>query len=290
MDHKNDFNNIELFRTENKPSGFTSKQESMNNWGKVSPSKSYCSSSSTSTENVVSTLERDKATTSNVTIPNRPDEPHLLSGEKIIGQSRDVTYLCPYYGPARGILTVTNYKLIFCSVDKSPSVDVPLGVVSRIEKVGGASSRGENAYGIEIFCKDMRNLRFAHKQENHSRRDIFEKLQQYAFPISHKLKLFSFDYNEKFSENGWNVYEPIAELKRMGVNNDMWKITKINEHYEICDSYPAVWAVPTQASDDDLKASASFRSRGRVPVLSWIHPEFQATITRCSQPLVGNIF
>ncbi|XP_045468374.1 myotubularin-related protein 2-like [Harmonia axyridis] len=282
MEHSN-----ELFRNESKAGGFSTKQESMNSWGKVSPSKSYCSSSSTSTENVVSTLEKDKATTSNVTVLNRPDEPQLLAGEKIIGQSRDVTYLCPYYGPARGVLTVTNYKLTFCSVDKSPSVDVPLGVVSRIEKVGGASSRGENAYGIEIFCKDMRNLRFAHKQENHSRRDIFEKLQQYAFPISHKLKLFAFDHNEKFSENGWTVYEPIAELKRMGVNNDMWKITKINEHYEICDSYPAVWAVPTQASDDDLKASACFRSRGRVPVLSWIHPESQATITRCSQPLVG---
>lgn len=43
-------------------------------------------------------------------------------------------------------------------------LDVPLGVVSRIEKVGGATSRGENSYGIDIFCKDMRNLRFAHKQ------------------------------------------------------------------------------------------------------------------------------
>lgn len=66
-------------------------------------------------------------------------------------------------------------------------MDVPLGVMSRIEKVGGASSRGENSYGIELFCKDVRNLRFAHKQENHSRRDVFEKLQQYAFPVSNKL-------------------------------------------------------------------------------------------------------
>jgi len=87
--------------------------------------------------------------------------------------------------------------------------------VSRIEKVGGASSRGENAYGIEIFCKDMRNLRFAHKQENHSRRTVFEKLQMYAFPLSFKLTLFAFEYQEVFSENGWAVYEPIAELKRL---------------------------------------------------------------------------
>ncbi|XP_017769087.1 PREDICTED: myotubularin-related protein 2 isoform X2 [Nicrophorus vespilloides] len=223
------------------------------------------------------------------TLSNRPDDPPLVLGERVAGQARDVTYLCPYYGPARGVLTVTNYKLYFRSVDKEMPyvIDVALGVVSRIEKVGGQSSRGENAYGIEVFCKDMRNLRFAHKQENHSRRDVFEKLQQFTFPLSHKLKLFAFEYSENFAENGWAIYEPIAELKRMGINNDMWKISKINENHEVCDSYPAVWAVPAQATDDDLRAVAAYRSRGRIPVLSWIHPESQATITRCSQPLVG---
>lgn len=69
----------------------------------------------------------------------------------------------------------------------------------------------------------------------------------------------------------------------------MWKISKINEQYEVCDSYPAVWAIPAQVTDDDIKSVAVYRSRGRIPVLSWIHPESQATITRCSQPLVGVI-
>ncbi|XP_048270601.1 myotubularin-related protein 2 isoform X4 [Bombus affinis] len=215
--------------------------------------------------------------------------PPLLNGERVQGIAHEVTYVCPYSGPVRGILSITNYKLHFRSVDRETPyvVEVPLGVVSRIEKVGGASSKGENSYGIEVFCKDMRNLRFAHKQENHSRRDVFEKLQQYSFPLSHKLPLFAFEYSETFAENGWNVYEPIAELKRMGVNNDMWKISKINDTYSICDSYPVVWAVPAAATDEDLQASAAFRSRGRLPVLSWIHPESQATITRCAQPLVG---
>lgn len=31
----------------------------------------------------------------------------------------------------------------------------------------------------------------------------------------------------------------------------------------------------------------AFRSRNRLPVLSWIHPTSLATITRCSQPSVG---
>lgn len=86
-----------------------------------------------------------------------------------------------------------------------------------MEKVGGASSRRENSYGIDIFCKDMRNLRFAHNQENHSRRTVFEKLQTFAFPLSSNEKLFAFSYAEVFPEDGWTVYEPIAELKRIMV-------------------------------------------------------------------------
>ncbi|XP_076066338.1 phosphatidylinositol-3-phosphate phosphatase isoform X2 [Oratosquilla oratoria] len=220
----------------------------------------------------------------------RADDPSLYPGERLEGSAREVTYLCPYTGPKKGTLTVTNYRLYFRSPDTDPpfELEVPLGVVSRIEKVGGANtSRGENSYGIEIFCKDIRNLRFAHKQENHSRRSVTEKLLQYAFPASHKIPFFGFEYCEAYQENGWTIYEPIAELKRQGLPNESWRITRINEQYELCESYPAVWAVPSAASDDDLKAVVAFRSRGRIPVLSWIHPESQATITRCSQPLVG---
>ncbi|XP_050081944.1 myotubularin-related protein 2 [Anopheles aquasalis] len=218
-----------------------------------------------------------------------------LSGENMQDRKNDVSYICPYSGPAIGTLTITNYRLHFRSqpaTDKDPVivVDCPLGAVSRIEKVGGVSSRGENSYGIDIFCKDMRNLRFAHKQENHSRRTVFEKLQLFAFPLANDGKLFAFNCREKFTEDGWSVYEPVAELRRMGVNsanNDTWRITRINELYEICDSYPSVWAVPKTAKDDLLKQVAAFRSRNRLPVLCWIHPKSLATITRCSQPLVG---
>lgn len=63
--------------------------------------------------------------------PSRPDDPPLLPGEKVHEVAKEVTYLCPYSGPSRGVLTVTNYKLHFRSVDRDPPyfVDVPLGVV-----------------------------------------------------------------------------------------------------------------------------------------------------------------
>ncbi len=153
--------------------------------------------------------------------------------------------------------------------------------------MGGVSSRGENSYGIEIFCKDVRSLKFAHNPENHSRREFFEELQLLAFPIAKKSLPFAFSYNEQFSENGWTVYEPIQELKRLGIPNESWKITRLNDKYDLCDSYPAVWGIPAAAEEDLIRSVASFRSRNRLPVISWLHPFSQASITRCAQPMVG---
>ncbi|NXC21212.1 MTM1 protein, partial [Corythaeola cristata] len=202
---------------------------------------------------------------------------------------KDVIYMCPFNGPVKGRVYITNYRLYLRSVENDPVVvlNVPLGVISRIEKMGGASSRGENSYGLDITCKDMRNLRFALKQEGHSRRDIFEVLTKYAFPQSHNLLFFAFANEEKFSENGWMVYNPMSEYRRQGLPNERWRVTFINEHYGLCDTYPSLLVVPYNATDDDLKKVAAFRSRNRIPVLSWIHPETQAVIMRCSQPLVG---
>ncbi|XP_077661671.1 phosphatidylinositol-3,5-bisphosphate 3-phosphatase MTMR2 isoform X4 [Eretmochelys imbricata] len=155
------------------------------------------------------------------------EEPPLLPGETIKDMAKDVTYICPFTGAVRGTLTVTNYRLYFKSMERDPPfvLDASLGVINRVEKIGGASSRGENSYGLEIVCK--------------------------------------------------------------GIPNESWRITKINERYELCDTYPAILVVPVNIPDEELKRVASFRSRGRIPVLSWIHPESQATITRCSQPMVG---
>ncbi|XP_074160565.1 phosphatidylinositol-3,5-bisphosphate 3-phosphatase MTMR2 isoform X4 [Sminthopsis crassicaudata] len=217
------------------------------------------------------------------------EEPPLLPGENIKDMAKDVTYICPFTGAVRGTLTVTNYRLYFKSMERDPPfvLDASLGVISRVEKIGGASSRGENSYGLETVCKDIRNLRFAHKPEGRTRRSIFENLMKYAFPVSNNLPLFAFEYKEIFSENGWKLYDPLLEYRRQGIPNESWRITKINERYELCDTYPSLLVVPANIPDEELKRVASFRSRGRIPVLSWIHPESQATITRCSQPMVG---
>uniref|UniRef100_A0A8C9FE12 phosphatidylinositol-3,5-bisphosphate 3-phosphatase n=1 Tax=Pavo cristatus TaxID=9049 RepID=A0A8C9FE12_PAVCR len=216
------------------------------------------------------------------------EEAPLFPGESIKVIAKDVMYICPFMGAVSGTLTVTDFRMYIKSVERDPPfvVDVPLGVISRVEKIG-VQSHGDNSCGIEIVCKDMRNLRLAYKQEEQNRLEIFENIVTHAFPVSNGLPLFAFSYKEKFAVNGWKVYDPMSEYKRQGLPNESWKISKINSTYELCDTYPAVLVVPTSVKDDDLSKVAAFRAKGRVPVLSWIHPESQATITRCSQPLVG---
>lgn len=70
-------------------------------------------------------------------------------------------------------------------------LQVPLCTISRIEKVGGVTSSskaidGRNPYGLELYCKDLRILRFAMKHENHQRRSLYEKLHELCFPVSNK--------------------------------------------------------------------------------------------------------
>ena len=77
-----------------------------------------------------------------------------------------------------------------------------------------------------------------------------------------------------------------AEYARMGLPNKEWNPSTINQTYEICDTYPNLVFTPTSVSTAILQASASFRSRGRLPVLSYLHPN-GASLSRCSQPLAG---
>lgn len=169
----------------------------------------------------------------------------------------------------------------------------------------------------------MRNLRFAHKQlEDTLKKSIFEVLIKFAFPVSNGLvsrdsasrltpehvvflpsdvlifvspqQIFAFEYGQVFPENGWKVYDAVAEYKRQvrevwlkgetvgffgrlfeevvccvcwkGIPNESWRITKINDHYELCDTYPSTLAVPVNIPDEELRRVAAFRAKGRLPV------------------------
>lgn len=52
-------------------------------------------------------------------------------------------------------------------------------------------------------------------------------------------------------------------------------------------TYPSLLPVPTAISDNTLNYAGKYRSRVRLPVLTYLHPVNNCSITRCAQPLVG---
>ncbi|XP_051537236.1 myotubularin-related protein 1-like isoform X1 [Myxocyprinus asiaticus] len=216
------------------------------------------------------------------------EEAPCVPGETIKTIVKDVMYICPFSGVVRGTLTITDYKLYFKSFAQDPPfvLDVNLGAVSRLESIA-VQCHGENTQGLEIVCKDLRNPRFAYKKEGQSSLEVFEILSKFAFPLSHNLPLFAFKYRERFPEDGWKIYDPVAEYKRQGLPNESWIISKVNSSYEVCETYPALLVLPSNVTEDELKRVVAFRAKRRFPVLSWIHPESQAAIVRCGQPQVG---
>jgi myotubularin-related protein 6/7/8 len=52
-------------------------------------------------------------------------------------------------------------------------------------------------------------------------------------------------------------------------------------------TYPALLPVPAAISDNTLNYAGKYRSRVRLPVLTYLHPVNNCSITRCAQPLVG---
>jgi hypothetical protein len=53
----------------------------------------------------------------------------------------------------------------------------------------------------------------------------------------------------------------LTEFRRQGVPNSKWRLSDINQHYELCNTYPSVLAFPTSVSDEQLLSAAEFRSQ-----------------------------
>ena len=149
------------------------------------------------------------------------------------------------------------------------------------------------APSLRIRCRDFTFVTF-NFADNETARDAFDFIKSRTCKLGAIDKLYAFSHrplkNEK-DVDGWNLYDPRAEFRRQGISEKLsdkgWRITNINKDYEFCDTYPSVLVVPSKISDNVLKYAREFRSRNRIPVLSYFHPVNGCTITRSSQPLSG---
>lgn len=220
-----------------------------------------------------------------------------LEGEELVNQESvfsEVIYQPFPNERIKGNLFITNFRFYFNSDlnETSYILDKPLGIINRVDKLYNNPNQMNEVTGILIYCKDGQKINIQ-KNENDANFEklVYIHLVRYAFPLSHGLNFFAFSYRPKLpNNNGWNVYNPEKEYKRMGVEeSSSWYISKVNNEYKLCDSYPRCLAVPQFVENTNLlEKIAQFRSRGRFPVLSWLSPApAYVPILRSAQPQCG---
>ena len=125
-------------------------------------------------------------------------------------------------------------------------------------------------------------------------RDVFDSVKAWTTKLGRIEKLYAFTYQPQPPENAinsWGFYDPMKEWRRLGLGGENrkvnWRISRINSDYGFSPTYPALLPVPSAISDNTLNYAGRYRSRARIPALTYLHPVNNCSITRCSQPMVG---
>ncbi|KAK4204484.1 protein-tyrosine phosphatase-like protein [Triangularia verruculosa] len=208
--------------------------------------------------------------------------------------------------PELGDLALTDYHLVFRFPPESAAASDPKAkkqtkqvwfafhIISHCTLRPAPPSSGI-ASSIRLRFRDFTFVTFNFTDDKQAR-DVFEFIRARTCRLGSVDKLLAFNYSPPSNSleskiNGWDLYDARVEFRRQGISEKSadlgWRITNINKDYAFSPTYPAVLAVPSKISDNTLKYAANFRSRARIPTLTYIHPINNCTITRSSQPFVG---
>ncbi|KAI0014020.1 phosphatases II [Xylariaceae sp. FL0662B] len=146
---------------------------------------------------------------------------------------------------------------------------------------------------IRLRGRDFTFINFNFYDETQAR-EAFEYIRNRTCRLGSIDKLYAFSYQPLKAEkpfNGWEIYDPRLEFRRQGISSKAvdrgWRISHINKDYAFSPTYPGLLVVPSNISDNVLKYAGTYRSRQRIPVLTYLHPLNNCSITRSSQPMVG---
>ncbi|XP_070554043.1 phosphatidylinositol-3,5-bisphosphate 3-phosphatase MTMR6-like isoform X2 [Ptychodera flava] len=187
--------------------------------------------------------------------------------------------------PSVGTLYLTATHLIFVDPAGKKETWIMHMHIAAVEKMPLTTAGSP----LQIRCKNFQAATFVIPRERECH-DIYTSLCKLSKPVEMQ-DLYAFHYNApnlQISKSlGWDLFDIETDFSRMGLPNDTWSLTSINKDYDICDTYPRKLYVPSSVSTHMLVGSSKFRSRGRLPALSYLHRDNGAAILRCSQPLAG---
>ncbi|KAF1334748.1 Myotubularin protein, partial [Globisporangium splendens] len=121
---------------------------------------------------------------------------------------------------------------------------------------------------------------------------------QPSSPVSPTVELsgsFAFSYAVECPSaeyDGWNLFADEREFKRqVGGDPLAQPFLKFyqNARGNICKTYPSKLLLPSSMNSATLTKVADFRSKRRLPVITYYHRRNRCVLTRSSQPLLGNL-
>ncbi|WVW81396.1 hypothetical protein I302_103388 [Kwoniella bestiolae CBS 10118] len=186
--------------------------------------------------------------------------------------------------------------------NKNDEIWIPYPTITLLTKLP-QSIQGH--YPLKIETKHFENYVFLFEKDRSMGKsggaeDVWQSIKDSAVKTSVE-QLHAFFYTPPHSHStrplpsssstigGWATYNPRNEFARQGLGSKTksWRFTDINKDYSFSPTYPNKMVVPTKISDSTLSYASKYRSKGRIPVLSYLHWGNNASITRSSQPMVG---
>ncbi|RHY34129.1 hypothetical protein DYB32_001111, partial [Aphanomyces invadans] len=245
-------------------------------------------------------------------VPRRLPLVPLLKGERKMHMSRfPATAVLAGDCHVRGIVMVTNYRLLFLPLEENcPAlVEMPLFAIVSVLRgvVNGFNKDPTNRLQttLAFTCKDVRALRLDvdedrvehlhalvhHLAECTQRNNPVHFLMTPTTPDAVvDIPHFAFSYAmTNFPIDGWQFAAISREYDRLGLRDNAEFQCIDNENGDVCDSYPPTLVLPAALSQSSIASAAGFRAKNRLPVVTWIHPVHNSVLARSSQPLLGRI-
>lgn len=152
-------------------------------------------------------------------------------------------------------------------------------------------SSGKRIYPLSLYMRNFESVAVGFESEAMAT-DVFESLKAAAI-VESPQQLYAFfhapDPALRLAPAGWRIYDFKAEFARQGVGHrtKAWRFCDVNAGYGFSPTYPSLLCVPSRISDSTIRYAAKYRSKERIPALTYLHWGNLASITRSSQPMVG---
>lgn len=154
-----------------------------------------------------------------------------------------------------------------------------------------------DASSVSIVTRDDRSFKLVvgkatAKGESKKIADLIERHCFFDLEFEQLQKSFAYKYklHNPNNINGWKkAGDVISELARSDedIGNSKLFVSRRNQDFSLCPTYPEVIVVPRSMEDQEVNASAAFRTKSRLPALTYLYKPNGCSIWRSSQPRNG---